>query len=430
MEIKPYEKNAKEHTERQLKKIAASIDRLGFDQAIVVDKDGVIIIGHARYLAATKYLHWTDIRYGEAMAKKGEKFIPILIRDDLTDEEIKTRRLNDNQLNALTGVDMELVKGELRLLSLEMIDLTGFDANLILETTEDTPDLSKIGTPKSVLGDLYELGRHKLLCGDSTLPETYSKLLGEEKARLAYCDPPYSVDYHSTKGTSKTKKSYSYESNKFGGTGGRIFNDDKTPAEALIFYKDALKQIYDFTADDVTLYWWFASSLTELNMQAWRETGWHFSQQVIWLKEHFVFAMGQLFHRIYEPAMVGWKEGKHHYVNGTFASFNELWLLDKKTFADHLDGWHQRRDNISKYIHPTQKPVQLAERALKRSSEKNDIVLDAFGGSGSTLIACEQLERSARLIELDPKYCDAIVTRWTQYSQNTHVIKNGEKILW
>ena len=251
-----------------------------------------------------------------------------------------------------------------------------------------------------------------------------------ERPRLAFCDAPYSVDYHSTKGTSKTKKSYSYDSDKFGGAGNRIFNDNKTPEQALKFYKDALTQIYNHTSDDVTLYWWFASSLTELNGRAWRETGWHISQQVIWLKEHFVFAMGQLFHRIYEPCMVGWKEGKSHYINRTFANFTELWLLDKKTFSDYLDAWHQKRDSISKYIHPTQKPVQLAERALKRSSEKGDIVLDAFGGSGSTLIACDQLERKARLIELDPKYCDAIVTRYCQYKDDPTIIKNGKEIKW
>ena len=126
-------------------------------------------------------------------------------------------------------------------------------------------------------------------------------------------------------------------------------------------------------------------------MQAWRETGWHFSQIAIWLKNSLIYSPGQLYHRIYEPCMVGWKEGQTHFRNISFPTYSELWTLDAKKFVDYLDIWYQKRDVTNKYIHPTQKPVQLAERALKRSSEKGDLVLDAFGGSGSTLIACEQL---------------------------------------
>lgn len=180
----------------------------------------------------------------------------------------------------------------------------------------------------------------------------------------------------------------------------------------------------------MTLYWWYASRLVDINLQAMRDNKFHFSQVVVWLKNSLIFSAGQLFHRIYEPCMVGWKEGKTHYQNLTFSAYTELWTLDKKSFADYLDAWYQKRDNTSKYIHPTQKPVQLAERAIKRSSEKGDIVLDAFAGSGSTMIACEQLERSCRLIELDPKYCDAIVGRWVKYSENANIIKNGEDIVW
>jgi len=153
--------------------------------------------------------------------------------------------------------------------------------------------------------------------------------------------------------------------------------------------------------------------------------------QIFWLKEHLIYSPGQLYHRIYEPCIVAWKEGGSHYQNLTFSKFSELWTTgDQKTFADHLDVWYQKRDPTAKYIHPTQKPVQLAERALKRSSEKNDIVLDAFGGSGSTMIACEQLGRRARIIELDPKYTDAMVTRWCKYKEDMTVLKNGESIQW
>lgn len=231
------------------------------------------------------------------------------------------------------------------------------------------------------------------------------------KQGMIFTDPPWSVDYC--------------------GKNGKILNDNKKPSEALEFYKNILLLLYNFSTDDVNIYWWYAIMHMDVNMNAFRDTGWHFSQAVLWIKDNFVYSHSQLFHRCFEPCMVGWKDnGKSHYVNKTFSNFTELWTLNKKTFADMLDVWYQKRDNRNNYIHPTQKPVQLAERAIKRSSEENDIVLDAFGGSGSTLIACEQLNRRARVIELDPKYVDTIVTRYLQFKEETHVIKNGEKILW
>src|SRR3990167_2437409 len=404
--IRPYFKNAKEHPQKQIKKLADSIAEFGFNQPIVVDKEGVIIVGHGRWLAA-KLLNLPQV--------------PV-IELDLNEEQARSYRLADNKLNESIW-DMEIVIDELKSMSLKMVDLTGFDSNLILETQEDKPDLSKIGKPQSELGDLYYLGPHKLLCGNSEEVETYQKLLGEEKARLIFTDPPYSVDYVSAGGLT-------YKSEKFGGTGGRIFNDDKTPAEALEFYKKCLINLSQFSTDDCTLYWWFASRITDINMQAWRETGWHFSQIAIWLKNSLIYSPGQLYHRIYEPCMVGWKEGQTHFRNISFPTYSELWTLDAKKFVDYLDIWYQKRDVTNKYIHPTQKPVQLAERALKRSSEKGDLVLDAFGGSGSTLIACEQLERKCRMIELDPKYVDAIVKRWFDYKGDPKIIKNGKEIQW
>jgi DNA modification methylase len=197
-----------------------------------------------------------------------------------------------------------------------------------------------------------------------------------------------------------------------------------------VFYTDILKQLHDFSADDVTLYWWYANSLFPENLTAWKNSNWHYSQSVFWLKEHFVFSMGQLFHRIYEPCMVGWKNGNKHHMNGEFATFTEWWKLEKKTFEDHIDAWYAKRDKTNEYIHPTQKPVRLAERALKRSSDEGDIVLDAFAGSGSTMIACDQLKRKTRLIELDPKFCDAIVKRWVQYKEDPTIIKNGNTEIW
>ena len=334
--VKPYFKNAKDHPKNQIKKIAASIKEFGFNQPIVADKEGIIIVGHGRYLAALSL---------------GIEEVPV-IYVDLDAERATAYRLADNKLNE-SDWDMEIVIEELKTLSLQMVDLTGFNSDLILETKEDSPDISNIGKARSEVGDIYQLGRHKLICGDSCEEETYKKLLENEKVRLVFTDPPYSVDYQSPAGLN-------YASTKFGGTGGRIFNDDKTPQEALEFYIKALKNIYNYSTDDSTLYWWYALKLHAINEQAWIQSGYHFSQSVMWLKNSPIYSLGQLYHRIYEPCMVGWKEGKTHYFNRELSNLNELWTLDKKTFQDYIDGWLRKRDNTQKYIQPNQKPVQLA----------------------------------------------------------------------
>jgi DNA modification methylase len=152
------------------------------------------------------------------------------------------------------------------------------------------------------------------------------------------------------------------------------------------------------------------------------------SQIIIWLKENMIFSRGQDYHRMYEPCMVGWKDGHKHYRSSTIRNLKDVFNLDYPSFVEQFeelfDVWYQHRDNTAQYIHPTQKPVRLAERALRKNSEKGDIVLDAFGGSGSTLMACEQMGRSCYTIELDPKYCDAIVKRWEQFTGKKAVIES------
>lgn len=405
--IKPYPKNAKAHPKVQIEKIANSIREFGFNQPIVIDKTNTIIVGHGRYEAA-KMLGMTDV--------------PI-IKAELSHDQAKAYRLADNKLNESDWL-METVLEELKSMDLALVDLTGFERELIMELKEDEARATVPKIPRSQHGDLYEIGQHRVLCGDSTLDDDFKKLFGKERARLVFTDPPYSVDYVSTAGLS-------YESDKYGGTGGKIFNDDKSPEEARKFYEQTLKNIYGYTSEDMTLYWWYASRLQYVNQMAFGTQGFHMSQICIWLKNSLIYSPGQLYHRIYEPCMVGWKEnGAPHYKDIVFASFSELWTLDKKTFADHLDAWYNKRDSTARYLHPTQKPVALAERALKRSSEKGDIVLDAFGGSGSTLMGCEQLERRCFTMELDPKYVDVIVQRWVDFTGNTSVTKNGHKEEW
>jgi DNA modification methylase len=213
----------------------------------------------------------------------------------------------------------------------------------------------------------------------------------------------------------KSPGGLSYNSKKFGGTGGKIFNDNLNEKDALDFYVRTLKNLYDFSADDCTIYWWFADRKEIINRLAFKEAGWHISQIIIWLKNSMVFSHGQDYHRVYEPCMIGWKEKKKHYRSKILNNLKDVFSLDKESFQEMLDVWYENRDVTQDYIHPTQKPVRLAERALKRNSERGDIVLDLFGGSGSTLIACEQMNRNCYMMELDPKYCDAIRKRYARF---------------
>lgn len=181
----------------------------------------------------------------------------------------------------------------------------------------------------------------------------------------------------------------------------------------MAFYIAVLKNLHEFSEDNAPIYWWYAGKNSVINMLAWIEAGFYMSQIVIWLKNSMVYSRGQDFHRCYEPCMFGWKQKKSHFINKQVANLKDVWLqMETAEFADMLDIWFSKRDSTAEYVHPTQKPVKLAERALRKSSRQDDIVLDLFGGSGSTLIACEQMHRRARLMELDPKYVDVIIKRW------------------
>ena len=405
-EIKPYPKNAKKHERKQIDLVASNINKFGWTQPIVIDKNNEVIIGHCRLLAAKKL---------------GLEDVPVARFDNLTDDEVKALRLADNKSNE-SDWDMGFALDELKSLDKELFGLTGFDEDLIRTTREDdAPPLP--GEPKSQRGDLYILGEHRLLCGDSENEEDYQKLFGDDKADLIFTDPPYSVNYVSPSG-------YSYDSTKYGNNKGKIFNDDKTDEEAEQFYRNVLNKLSKYSQDNASLYWWYATSKVNINRNAWAKEGWHFSQVVVWIKPSPVMSRGQLYHRCYEPCLVGWKEKSSHYFNKAFSGERDIWILDYENFQIQLDAWYNRRDNMSDYVHPTQKPVKLATRALARSSKAGDIVADMFGGSGSTLIGCEQMQRKCYMMELDPKYADVIVRRYVNYTGNEEVIKNGEKIVW
>jgi DNA modification methylase len=305
-------------------------------------------------------------------------------------------------------------KEELHFFDNEKIKEDGFDAE---------KEYGKIKKPQTQLGDIYQLNGHRLICGDSIDGSYYKTLLkGRTKPRLIHTDPPYNVDYQSQAGNS-------YNSGKYAGTKGKIFNDNKKPEEAQEFYSKTLENLYKYSSDDCTLYWWFAHKNFSINENSLINSKWHISQIVIWVKEHFVFALGQEYHRCYEPCIVAWKKGKKHFTNKKLSNLKDVFSLDFDNFIEMLDLWFIRRDNTNDYVHPTQKPVRLPERAIKKNSQRGDGVIDVFGGSGSTLIGCEQLKRYAYLMELDPKYCDVIVKRYIKYCRDNQIsfriLKNG-----
>lgn len=379
----------------------------------VIDESNIIIGGNMRY---------------KAMKELGHKTVPCIRADQLSEEQKKEFIVKDN-----------LSYGEWDFTAL----LEGWNQDLLLnwgvefeqngrKVKEDDFNAEEyydsIVTPITVPGDLYEFKEegatmvHRLLCGDSRQRVYFEKLFEGKKARLIFTDPPYNVDYKSQRGNS-------YNSSKYGGTGNKIFNDNKTDQDCLQFYVDTLRNMFNFSTDDCCLYWWFASKNVETNRAAWSNTGWQFSQQIIWLKNSMTFALGQDYHRLYEPCLFGWKTKQKHFTNKKYRNLKDCFSLDIEEFKTIIDVWYEKRDQTNMYVHPTQKPLRLAERALKKNSEEGDIVADGFGGSGSTLLTAHQMLRIAYLMELDPKFCDAIVRRFSKMmndgGKHYAITKNG-----
>jgi len=340
----------------------------------------------------------------------GIKEVPVVYVDipDIDKEKELNLRLNKNlgewDWDELANFDKSL---------LEEVGFSSEELDKFIKVDEDEFDAEeeygKIVTPTTKLHDVFTLGNHRLSCGDATKDGDVATLMDGKKGRLIFCDPPYNVDYKSPGGLD-------YASTKFGGTGGKIFNDDKSDEECITFYTKALKNLYNHSTSDVTIYWWFANKNNWINREAFKLAKWKMSQIIIWLKNSMVFSRGQDYHRMYEPCMVGWKEKKSHYKNKGIGTYKDVFHLEYEDFSELMDVWYEKRDVTSKYLHPTQKPVRLAERGIRKNSQEGDIILDVFAGSGSTLMACEQMDRIGYLMELDPKYCDVIIKRWEKFT--------------
>jgi DNA modification methylase len=379
-ELIPYARNPRTHSDAQVAQIAASIREFGWTNPVLVDGSSGIIAGHGRVLAARKL---------------GLERVPVIELAQMSEAQKRAYVLADNQLALNAGWDEALLR-------LELADLSelGFDLGLIgfgegelerllagegkvgLTEDDEAPALPEQAVTRP--GDLWVLGEHRLLCGDATVLTDVERVLGGQLADMAFTDPPYNVDYGSS------------AKDKLRGNKRKILNDN-LGYEFEAFLLEACANILAVTKGAV--YVCMSSSELHTLQRAFAAAGGKWSTFVIWAKNTFTLGRAD-YQRQYESILYGWKDGADHYWCGA-RDQGDVWFVDKPVRND---------------LHPTMKPVALVERAVRNSSKTRDIVLDPFGGSGSTLIACEKTGRQARLMELDPRYCDVTVRRWQEFS--------------
>ncbi|HQL76553.1 MAG TPA: DNA modification methylase, partial [Phycisphaerae bacterium] len=419
-EIKPYEKNPRVN-DPAVDAVAESLRTFGWRQPIVVDGDGVIIVGHTRWKAAKKL---------------GLERVPVHVAKDLSPEQVKAYRIADNQTSDLSDWDFELLPLELKDLEAANFDLglLGFDAEQLgklmdpgvrdgLCDPDDVPAPPDEAVTKP--GDLYLLGNHRLLCGDSSSPADLDLLLGGSEIHLVNMDPPYNVKVEPRSNNAIAAGLSSFQaSNAAPMTHHQTGDLARHPEKAHATHKQLRAKdrplANDFVSDeafDKMLLAWFANAARVLRpggtFYIWggyanlgnypaplKKCGLYFSQAIVWDKQHPVLTRKDLM-GAFEICFYGWREGAGHRFLGP---------------NNATDLWHVKKVNPQAMVHLTEKPVELAVRAIQYSSLAGENVLDLFGGSGSTLIGCEQTGRHAYLMELDPLYCDVIVKRWEQFT--------------
>lgn len=391
----PYARNARTHSPEQVAQIAASIREFGFLSPVVTTKDGTILCGHGRFYAAQKL---------------GLKKIPCIREDHLTEAQRRAYIIADNKLSLNAGWDEEMLRVELSDLKGEDFDvsLTGFDekelARLFAEedgAEEDGFDVdAELEKPCfSKAGDVWHLGRHTVICGDSTKPETYSRLLGKEKVNLVCTDPPYLVNLESTSG--------------------KIKNDDLSDEEGYKFLRAAFEQFHETMAKDASIYVFYATAKARVFHDAYEDAGFKVGAGIVWKKNRLVLTRTD-WKYIHEPIIWGWrKDGRHE------------WYGDQKQVTvfefDRIE--NSKKDGCG---HPSSKPVPLIAYLIRQCTQTNGLVLDGFLGSASTLIACEQLGRICYGVELEPKFVDVAVKRYLEFrngdAADVYVERDGEKI--
>lgn len=371
--IQPYINNPRKLKDSAIDKVAKSIKEFGFRQPIVVDQNRIIVVGHTRYRASKKL---------------GLNQVPITIADNLTQEQINAYRIADNRTNEEAEWDLELLKTEIKELELAEfnLDLTGFDEdqlnNMLFEEKQGLTDEDAVPEapeePITKLGDIWKLGNHRLMCGDSTILNDIDKLTEKQKPDMIFTDPPYNVAFNGRSGKFDVIKNDNLEESEFNNFIDTILSNLK---------------ILNINTYYICCNWAFYGILQKkLKPKAC----------IVWAKN--VFGLGKGYRHQHEFILF---DG---FIDASIKNESDLWKISKDT----------------KYQHPTQKPVELSSRAIKNSSRQDNIILDLFGGSGSTLIACEKLNRKARIMELDPKYCDVMVKRWEQFTGKKAELENGQ----
>lgn len=379
-DLTAYDKNSRTHSDEQIAQIAASISQFGFTNPVLIDANNMIIAGHGRVLGATKL---------------GLQSVPCLRLSHLSDEQKRAYVIADNKLAMNAGWDEDLLSLELRLLK-ELnfdLDVIGFNedelTDLLKADQEETIGLTDEDAvpevpiqPVSKIGDVWLMGKHRLMCGDSTSIDSVKKLMNGELADQLITDPPYNVAY-----VGKAKSAM------------KIDNDNMSNDNFRQFLRDAFVSANSVMKEGAVFYIWHSDSEGYNFLAACKDAGWKVRQCIIWKKQSMVMGRRD-YHAKHEPCLYGWKDGASH-----------LWSSDRKqTTILEFDR------SFKNDIHPTMKPVNLIEYQILNNTKGSDVVLDLFGGGGSTLIAAEKNGRIARLMELDPKYVDVIVKRWEEFT--------------
>lgn len=375
----PYGRNPRKN-DHAIDRMVNTIKGHGFWIPIIARSDGLIVDGHLRLKAAQRL---------------GMTKVPVTLADSMTENQIKTFRLAVNRSATWAEWDDDLLPLEMQDIQQTGGDLglTGFDANELSRMLEKLPSEGLIdedvvpeppADPVTKLGDVYVLGNHRLLCGDSTVLANVEKVLDGTLADMVFTDPPYNVNYANT------------AKDKMRGKNRAILNDNLGDGFEKFLYDACVNML---AVCKGAIYVCMSSSELHTLQKAFIDAGGKWSTFVIWAKNTFTLGRAD-YQRQYEPILYGWKQGIDHFWCGA-RDQGDVWFINKPVKND---------------LHPTMKPVELVERAVRNSSKSRDIVLDCFGGSGTTLMACEKTDRQARLIELDPKYCDVIVKRWEAFT--------------
>ncbi|MGG6831947.1 UNVERIFIED_CONTAM: site-specific DNA-methyltransferase [Streptococcus canis] len=385
----PYIRNARTHSESQVAQIAASIKEFGFLSPILIAEDNTILAGHGRLAAARKL---------------GLKQVPCVKESHLTETQRRAYIIADNKLSLNAGWDEDMLAIELsELQGADFdLDLLGFDESELASLFEEDKEVKdddfdveeELEKPTfSKTGDIWTLGRHRLICGDSIKEETYRILMEGKKANLVVTDPPYNVNYE--------------------GSAGKIKNDNMANDKFYNFLFDAFSNMEKVMADDASIYVFHADTEGLNFRKAFNDAGFYLSGCCIWKKPSLVLGRSP-YQWQHEPCLYGWKKkGKHQWYSGRKET--TIWEFEKT------------KKNTE---HPTMKPIPLLAYPITNSSMSNTLILDPFGGSGSTLIACEQTDRSCYTIELDEKFCDVIVKRYIEQvgsDKDISVLRNGKE---